>query len=235
MKVLNLNKKVALLLIATNKYVNFLQTLIESADKYFLPELNITYCIFTDNKANIVSNRQISWFKVEHQPWPGPSINRYDYFDLYSDYLKTFDYLYYSDVDMKFVDLIDDNILGKLVMTQHPGFYNKSPIEYSYDRNIKSKAYIPYGMGKQYYAGGFNGGESNNFLKMASTIKKWKSIDQLQNIIPIWHDESYMNKYCIDFPPSLVLSPSYCYPESWHIPFSKKLIALDKNHKQMRE
>jgi hypothetical protein len=43
-----------------------------------------------------------------------------------------------------------------------------------------------------------------------------------------------MNRYFIDNQPTKILDPSYCYPESWNIPFNKKLLALDKNHSDVR-
>ena len=50
-----------------------------------------------------------------------------------------------------------------------------------------------------------------------------------------WHHESHLNRYFIDNPPTIMLSPEYCYPENWDIPFKKRLLALDKNHEECRE
>jgi hypothetical protein len=43
-----------------------------------------------------------------------------------------------------------------------------------------------------------------------------------------------MNRYFIDNKPTKILNPSYCYGESMNIPFERKLIALDKNHSEIR-
>ena len=69
---------------------------------------------------------------------------------------------------------------------------------------------------------------------MAECIKKNIDIDLNNNIIAVWHDESHLNRYFIDNKPEIELSPSYCYPENWNLPFEKKLIALDKNHNEIR-
>ena len=54
------------------------------------------------------------------------------------------------------------------------------------------------------------------------------------NIIAVWHDESHINRYFIDHKPTVVLTPSYCYPGAAYIPFHKRLVALDKNHSEYR-
>jgi histo-blood group ABO system transferase len=233
---------IGLLLIATNKYISFVDKLIASADKWFLPECNVTYCIFTDNQIKPNTSRLYNILNIEHEPWPAPTLKRYDYFDQYSDYLKSFDYLYYCDVDMLFVDKVGNEILDDLVATLHPAFFHLSHPSflhlrssvYTYDRNIKSQAYMNTNEGSSYYAGGFNGGLSKHFLSMSKTIRQWRELDEKINVIPLWHDESYLNKYLWNNKPSKTLSPAYCYPENWDIPFSKKIIALDKNHKEMR-
>lgn len=226
--------KIGLLVVATNKYISFVDQLVESADKWFLSKCDVTYCVFTNNPKDLHTNKSFNMMSIEHEPWPAPTLKRYDYFNKYAEYLKNFDYLYYCDADMKFVNEVGDEILGDSVATLHPGFWNKNNIQFSYERRPECKAYIPYGSGNEYYAGGFNGGKSNEFLKMANTIVAWRKEDERNGIIPVWHDESYLNKYMYNNIPTKKLTPSYCYPESWDLPFEKRLLALDKNHSEMR-
>jgi len=87
----------------------------------------------------------------------------------------------------------------------------------------------------QYFAGGFNGGSKNGFLKMAKEIDKNIDIDFNNGVVAIWHDESHMNRYFINNPPTIILSPSYCYGELMNIPFEKKLLSLDKNNVEIRQ
>jgi histo-blood group ABO system transferase len=230
----DLTPKIGLLLVATNKYISFVDQLVESADKWFLSNCDVTYCVFTNNSKNVNTLRSVNMLDIEHEDWPMPTLKRYDYFHKYAEYLKNFDYLYYCDVDMKFVNIVGNEILGDIVATLHPGFWNKINIQFSYERRPECNAYIPYGNGNKYYAGGFNGGSSNKFLNMAKTIVSWRKEDEINGIVPVWHDESYMNKYMYLNSPTKVLNPSYCYPESWDIPFEKRLLALDKNHNEMR-
>ena len=86
----------------------------------------------------------------------------------------------------------------------------------------------------QYFAGGFNGGSSSEYLKMCEKLSQNIEKDKENNVMAIWHDESHMNRYFIDNPPTKVLDPGYCYGESLRPPYRARLIALDKNHSKIR-
>ncbi len=223
--------KIGLIIIATNKYIQFLKTLLESADEYFLPGQDVTYFIFTDNDIDLSSYREIVKIDIMHREWPWMTLGRYDIFKNNKEVLGKMDYLYYCDVDMKFVNIVGNEIISDRVATQHPGFFGKRGTP---EQNISSLAFVSNNENMQYFAGGFNGGSSKEYLNMSEHIANNISIDYLRGIIAIWHDESHMNRYFIDNPPTLILSPSYCYGESMNIPFEKKLIALDKNHNEIR-
>jgi len=226
--------KIGLLTIATNLYTDFIHKLYESADKYFCKDYDTKYYLFTNNvNFNVQTNKKYKILFIDHEKWPFITLKRYHIFSLYEKELLEMDYLYYCDADMLFVNNVQDDILGERVATIHPGFYNKNKNSYTYETNLKSKAYISKPNGKQYYAGGFNGGSTEEFLKMSKILKNNIDIDLKNNIIAKWHDESHLNHYYnITTTPTLELSPSYCYPENWCIPFDKKILALDKNHKK---
>ena len=232
--------KICILNIATNKYIQFVEQLLNSVEENFLNGHEISALVFTNHEVEEISeNVKIS--QIEHEPWPIPTLKRYHYFVKEKEYISQFDYCFYMDVDMRIEDKVGDEVLGDLVATQHPGFWFKTPDQFSYERRSQSTAYVPYGEGKMYYAGGFNGGKPEHFLKMSQTIVENVEKDFEHNVIALWHDESHMNRYLIDNPPTLELTPSYCYPEAvrfntagWNVPFDPKIVALEKNHSQFR-
>ena len=224
--------KIGLLIISTNKYVEFLHSLITSADEFFLLNLEVTYYVFTNQEINLKTNRTVVKIDVEHKSWPWMTLGRYDIFSSNEEILSTMDYLFYCDVDMRFVDVVGDEILSDRVATQHPGFYDRRGVP---ENRPQSLAFVSDSTNMQYFAGGFNGGTSEEYLKMSEILSKNIKIDFENGIIAIWHDESHMNRYFINNPPSKILSPSYCYAESTNIPFQKRLIALNKNHQEIRK
>jgi histo-blood group ABO system transferase len=138
---------------------------------------------------------------------------------------------------MRFEGNVGEEILGELVATQHPGFYDKpySFFSQSYEKRPQSTAYMPPGYGgKNYYAGGFNGGRTARFLQMSEELKNNIDIDLKNGIIACWNDESHLNHYLSGNTPTIVLSPAYCYQEERAMPFERKLVALLKNHAELR-
>ena len=228
--------KICILTIATNKYIKFVERLLDNIEENFLNGHEIQCLLFTDHEVETSDNIRVC--KIDHEPWPMPTLKRYNYFIKEKEFISKFDYCYYFDVDMGIDGKVGDEVLGDLVATMHPyqSFYPKE--QRTYDRNSKSLAFVPFGEeGEYYYAGGFNGGLTKNFLEMAEVIANRVTKDLENDVIALWHDESHMNRYLIDNPPTLSLTPSYCFAEEFYntdYPYEPKIIALKKNHAELR-
>ncbi len=205
-------KKVGLLIVATGKYIQFVEPLIKSARKHFCTNHDVTYFIFTDRYLE----PQKDVVPIEHKRlgWPYDTMMRCAAYYSNKEYYEHFDYLFATDADMRFVDTVGEEIFGDRVATQHPGFVNKRG---TYETRAISTAYVKRNEGQYYFAGGFYGGSAQEFLKMNKTMVENIQKDLTKNIIAVWHDESHLNRYFIDNPPTNILSPSYCYPESWRL------------------
>jgi len=227
--------KICILTIATNKYLQFVEELYDSIEKNFLNGHEISCLLFTDHEVETSDNVRV--YYIDHEPWPMPTLKRYNYFVKEKDFILQHDYCFYFDADMRVDNLVGDEVLSDLVGTQHPyqSFY---PIEeMSYDRNSNSLAYVSVGEGKNYYAGGFNGGSTKCFMEMSEVIADRVSKDLENDVIALWHDESHMNRYMIDNPPTLSLTPSYCFAEEFYgsnYPYEPKIIALKRNKDELR-
>ncbi len=218
---------------------------INPTDKWINDKLNVDI----QNVLSIRSQKDIKVFPTDAIEWPFPTLLRYNLFMQQEELLKEYDYIYYCDIDMRFVNVVGDEILGQgLTAAQHPMYALGSQYWPPYEPNSESEAYIPRpgkvvnSNGKPrfmplYYAGGFQGGKSEPWLKAMREMKQMTDKDLNKNYIPIWNDESIWNKYLFLNPPDVVLTPAYIYPDSiikeyyeplWGCAYIPKLMTLTK-------
>ena len=224
--------RVGLLVMATGKYVQFVGPLIESAERYFVPNCERTYFIFTDHVDQVSQALHTVPLFQSRLGWPYDTMMRCRVYMEHKDLYKDLDYLFACDSDMLFVNTVGEEILSERVATLHPGALGRRG---TYETNPGSLAYVAPSEGSYYFAGGFYGGSRQEFITMNETMYERIKKDQDNGIMPLWHDESHLNRYFIDFAPTLILSASYCYPETWRVQYVPRLMALNKNHAQMRE
>lgn len=228
--------KVALLIVATGKYVKYFNGLAESANQYFLPDCDVDIAVFSDQEIS-------RWgvHKVEHNVWPASTLNRFHFFKQYESELQGYDYLFYIDVDTLFTAPVTSEILSDITAVQHCGFVS---VRGSYETNLKSTSYVAPNEGTHYFGGGFWGFSNTEFWKFINTAIGMIDTDKANGIVPVHNDESVLNRYLIDNKPTLILSPSYHYPQS-ELPYYKKIwggvdyeckiLLLDKNHEEVRK
>lgn len=235
-------KNVGLLLIATGKYDQFVQQMIDSADQYFLKNSNVTYYLFTDSKEKFSSIRHIDYISIEHEKFPFASLNRFKHFINNKNKLQTQDYLFYCDIDATFVDYVTEHeIFGDTVAVTHCGYVGlPGPVEDNKDSSI----YIDPSKYKFYAGGGFSGGKASNYIALSNWCYNKAENELSNNRLPLHHDETIINSYFAQNEPSIVLTPSYHYPESNHAHYKTvwknnvykpKILLLDKNHNKIRE
>ena len=226
--------KIAYITTATGKYSTFIDELVNSGKLNFFPNDETDFIIFTDDETQNFKkekNKKIVFQKQSEFPYD--TLKRYHFVNSI-EHMLNYDYLFYGNVNMVFKEKISHNILpdetqNNLLAVAHPGYYDKKNIEYPYERNSKSTAYIKHGEeGNMYYQGCFYGGKKEDFLKMSRELQKNIDEDLKNNIIAIWWDESHTNKYFMKFPPK-ALSPAYAFPEVYpHLPFKKRILQLNK-------
>jgi histo-blood group ABO system transferase len=224
---------VGLLVMATGKYIRFIPPLVESAETHFCRNHKVTYFVFTDQEPIPLPNTV--YIFQSRLGWPLDTMARYHVYEKNWDLFKDQDFLFASDADMLFVAEVGDEILGERVATLHPGFVGKRERDLPYEANPNSKACVKTHERKSYFAGGFYGGAREAFHHILQTNIAHIDDDLSKEIVAVWHDESHWNRYCLDYPPTVILNPSYCYPESWSLPYPRKLLALDKNHAEVRK
>lgn len=248
--------KIAVLSVSLNPdYWQYISPMIESAKKFLLKGSEIDFFVWSDMPAKDLP--QATVFPTEPMGWPAPTLCRYNLFLEQEEKLKEYDWLFYVDADMAFVSRVGEEILGEgLTAAQHPMYALSREYHPPYEPNPKSTAYIPRvgrlleDKGKKrfeplYFAGGFQGGRPEAFIKAMKEMKKNIDKDLSNGYISIWNDESHWNKYLFKNPPAVVLSPSYIYPDSlikqyyqtkiWGRSYVPKLITLTKKFSMSKD
>jgi hypothetical protein len=225
--------KTALLIIATGQaYWDYATNLIASAKKFFPPHDVI---LFTDCPDDLGADLE---YLIPYAGFPDATMMRYHTILKAKEVLRNYDFLYYADADCLFVAPVEegDIFTTNITATLHPGYAGMSgPTE----KNPRSACYLVNN--KYYFCGGFDGGMSTAYLKMAEEIKEMIDHDLALGIVPIWHDESGKNRYLAENTPYKILSPSFCYPENASVYYTHiwdkagfrnvvpKLVALTKH------
>jgi len=261
-------------------YWEYIKEAIEGAKRMFLPGHKTDMFLWTDmpekaeditekvlakappqteeviNNLKLISKemeemqKDLTITKVGSIDWPMGTLQRFAMMLQQEEKLAEYDYVFYCDIDMRFVGVVGDEILPTegLTAAQHPMYALRKEYWPPYEPDQNSTAYIKRPgkvineNGKArfmplYYAGGFQGGKSAPWLKAMREMKKAIDKDFTNNYIAIWNDESHWNKYLSENEPEVVLTPSYIYPDSlideyyskiWGTNYPPKLMTLTK-------
>lgn len=217
--------RVALFIAATGKYISFVDKLIESSQQYFLPGISKIYFIFNEDPGNaerILKFKKFTGFIIstDRRRWPYSTMKRsWDYWVYAESYsgkkiMNYYTHAFSIDADAYFASEIKpEDVLAESVGVQHCRYVN---LPGEFENNEKSACFIPHALAKHhciYYGGGFYGGSIEKFTKINEALSNILIQDEENGIIPRWHDESALNRYFYDHPPTLTLSPAYHWPE----------------------
>lgn len=229
--------KIAILYIATGKYIVFWKEFFTSCEQYFIPEAEKTYFVFTDAaEFHECQHPRVRRISHQTQGWPYDTLMRFHTFSKAARELESFDFIFFFNANMLFVQRVTaDEFLPNnqtddgLLVALHPGYFNQpvSVLPYEQEQS-RSTAFIPKGEGRYYFMGGLNGGTRTAYLNLISTLRSNTQADLDQGIIARWHDESQLNRYMLTRNPR-ILSPAYGYPEGRKLPFEPRIIIRDKN------
>jgi hypothetical protein len=224
--------QIAIVYICTGRYKIFWKDFYDSSEKYFLTESEKHYFVFSDDDQ-IINKKNITVIFRPSGGFPMDSLMRFEMFIQIEEALKTFNYIYFFNSNMVFLepvgtDILPDRSESELVGVNHPGYFNKYPLWFPYERNKRSFAFISSKDRRlAYYMGSLFGGTAKVFLELCHSCDKWIKSDLSNGIMPIYHDESYLNKYFVD-KEVLKLNPGYSYPEGWKLPFTPKILIRNK-------
>ena len=225
------SKKLGIITIATGKYFEeFIPNLKTSIDQYFsFKDYEIEFYCFTDSTIEL---RGVQNIPIAHLSWPFSTLLRYRWIEKSLKTLEKNDFLLYMDADMRVVSNPPESIFHHdLIAVGHPGYLN-TPGAFEIDR--QDSCYIPPPLRRQYFQGCFWGGKTKQFSALIKTLTKMVDDDLGLGNIPIWHDESYLNKY-LSTENCMALPPTFAWPEGQSSSEHPYILHLEKKHQVIRQ
>lgn len=231
--------RVGLLALVVGTYARFVRHFLYSAENHFLPGQMVTYYILTDNPrtldppVELGPGRQMKMLPAAELPgWDRLAYRRMVLFAeaIWGSIGKEVDYIFCTDIDQEFVGPVGEEILGDLVATLHPEFFEMPRNNFPYEDQEESSACVEEDEGDYYYTSEFYGGVVSQMRRLARECSLLILQDQANNMMAKGLEESYLNRYLIDHRPTCVLSPEYSWwdsPLTAHVP-KKRLVSLGR-------
>lgn len=199
---MNPNKKIAIYYIATGKYKTLFSEFLESLINFF-PENKKVVKLISDGLEEY-KDYEKGKVKVDLCPrinnYPWPIIALYKTWNITENWDDNCDYACYMNsnaiVKVHNKDVFD---LNKISFSYHSFNGKNNPYNpWPYiNINKYSRAYLENGT-YEYIQSGFFFGPSNLVKKMCDDVNEMINYDMVRHIFAEWHDESYINKWCVE-------------------------------------
>lgn len=198
---------------------------------YFEPDFEKEVIILSDGLSewdNVVENNiKFKVHYLHHHPWPIISLFKMKYIlDFWGDY----DYVCYFNGNLQYNSFYSGPSFDwdKLNVSRHTFSNEDDQFDGTKFEQVSrdSLAYIstPY----KYIHGGLFFGNQEIIKKMCTDVTSMAESDLKKNIIPQWHDESYLNRWCIDNPGLVAPKKKLIYYQGFNSDFPFSIIETIK-------
>ncbi|MBT8522652.1 hypothetical protein G6737_08920 [Polynucleobacter paneuropaeus] len=223
-----------ILYICTGLYKEYFSAFRSSLDAHLVSSVGYEVAVFTDDPDYFCTYKddpRVRIVQIKQYPWPAITLFRYQYFLWYLTHSKSTyrNCIFFNSNAQLAAPFNIDSLLDGVdfLSVEHPGFISSTPQYFPLERSLISSAYIPFGREPKVYSQGFLvGGNSQAFMRMCKTIAMWLLEDLGRKNYPIFHDESYQNKYFIQEQVNY-LPPAYAAPEEMLV--VGKTVVLSRN------
>jgi len=197
--------KIGIVLISTNSYLLLGLRFIKAFMKYYNGPSTIHFYVFSDEDPGkyMPNIKNYTYIHADHSDWAAGTNSKFTSIVSLKD--SDCDHLYYFDSDTNIDKPFGDWFVGDLVAGEH---YNNIDPKKPYDRNPNSKAYVPENttLPQMYFYGAFYGGTRENMIRVSQIFLDNQREDKKIPYEPAWNDESYINQYFHNNPPSKVVA-----------------------------
>jgi hypothetical protein len=200
--------KIGIVILATNAYFVLGVRLMKRFMQFYKGDKHITFYFFSDvdPKDYLSDSIDCVYAYASNSNWvDGTNLK-------FTSILKLencdADFIFYFDADTNIdKDFTEEWFLGDSVAGQHYADQSWMKEKKGYDRNPRSKAYVPYDttLPQMYFYGAFWGGTKEWTMNFCKIMLEWQKEDKKWGYEPGVNDESYSNCYFHFNPPSKVV------------------------------
>ena len=198
-----MEKHLVIYYIATSNYKNGFSFFKKNLP-YLFPEMRKTIVILSDGLSEwdnvIEGNITYKVYHIEHFCWPIVTLFKMKHI---LDHKIDCDYAMYMNADLHYnkncnVSLNELLDLTKLNVSRHFNSNVDKLLDNRDFENVDSSSISYIDKPYTYVHAGLFIGTSDIFFKMCEDVCDMVEKDLYKNIIPQWHDESYLNKWCVE-------------------------------------
>ena len=207
--------KIGIVVLATNAYFVLGVRFIKRFMQFYTGEKEIKFFFFSDIDVRdyLPENRtyEVEYIHTTNNNWVDGTNLKFTSILKLED--RDIDYLAYFDADTSVdKDFTEEWFLGEMVGGQHYDDQGRMLENKPFDRNPRSKAYVPKDTPhpEMYFYGAFFGGNRVNMISFCKLMREYQLADKLWGYEPGVNDESYINReFHFNPPEKIVLSKNF--------------------------
>lgn len=200
--------RIGIVLLATNAYFILGIRFIKKFMHHYKGDKSIIFYFFSDKNPEdyLPGNIDYRYHYTNNDSWvDGTNLKFLSIIKLEK---SEADYLFYFDADTNIdKDFTEEWFLGDMVGGQHYGDQSWMKDKKGFDRNPRSKAYVPRNttLPQMYFYGAFFGGAKDNMVKFSKLMRSYQIADKQWGYEPGVNDESYINREFHFNPPTKIV------------------------------
>ncbi|NXO30319.1 BGAT1 transferase, partial [Cisticola juncidis] len=206
------NLVTGLVTFAVEKYVQFVEGFMSSANKFFLAGHHVNFYLFTDSPEKIphlqmAPENDLFVIPVQnHSRWQDVPRSHLDMLSWYiqRQFQHEVDYLFCLDANVQLLAHVGVEIIDALVAT-----ISSWQVTPQHQDNHEPPPATPGGQGDFHYTAGFYGGSVAEVYELTRACSEGMTKDRGNGDKAWWHLESHLNRYLLHHRPTRLLSPEY--------------------------
>lgn len=223
--------KIAMLQACVGKFSLFWPEYHRTCESHFLTDCEKHYFVASDAATETIAGDRVHLHYWSKEGWPHDSLIRYRYALRIQQELMAFDLVICTNANMQFMQaVVADEVIPDatgLIALRHPGYVGTPADQLPYERDSRSRAYIPLDRPGTYFQCCFLGGHPGPFLRLCEAVVTQYDHDLQAGIVAVWFDESQANRFFMEHPPR-PLDSTYGWPQDW--PGNPRIVQLNKAH-----